>query len=211
MPDSARSLNKVMSGGTPFSPAVSTPSTPLTRGGMGYMGAGTMKALRASRSVSIGHIASFNNPLSIAGSAAPSVQSSPAIGPLEVVGTSCSMRSHQSMPSDFGPGFIGPSSTHLLTPAEADAAEQSMGEHLRAIRRRSCAEVMNSPRNSEDPVAAMMAKTEAMFAPGLTPSPITPSSSRGAFRMSFSTPNLNPNLRRTSLGLKSVLNSIVSS
>ncbi|KAG0006864.1 hypothetical protein BGZ65_002703, partial [Modicella reniformis] len=148
---------------TLFSPTISTTpppptTTPLTRGRVGYLGADTMKAFNnattSSRSsISPGHITAFINnrhaepavtvtttAAAAAVAASPSVQNSSTVRPTEekeekeevmvLVGTPCSLRSHQSIPSD--------SSNHypfFMTPAEAEAAEQNMDEHLKAIRR----------------------------------------------------------------------------
>ncbi|KAF9349716.1 hypothetical protein BGX26_012036 [Mortierella sp. AD094] len=204
-PGSAYSLHRVNGS---FSSVVSTPTTPLSRGEMGYMGAHTIKALQNfPRSVSMGHIAAFNN--AMAGPAGASTHASPVIGAgsgmpsggFEPSGTPISVRS-QSMSNFFSSGPLG--GYHPQTPAEAEAAEQSMDEHLRAIRRRSvAAEVMNSPgdiNSTENPVFA----TEGAASPAM-------SSRAGSFRMSFSSPNLSSYRRRSSLGLKSVLNSILPS
>ncbi|KAF9937501.1 hypothetical protein BGZ67_001234 [Mortierella alpina] len=184
---------------TPYSPSIHQPMTPTTpvisRGGMGYMGKETMKALNTlPRSTSLMGIASS---VSAYGSMGPSVQASPMIMATPGV--------------DF---------TVAETPSEAFAAEQSMDEHLRALRRRSyVAEVMHSPAtgsiasvdpmSTEDPAPATTAAAAAaasFFSPG------SPAASIGAgsFRLSFSSPNLANLRKRSSLGLRSVLSSIVS-
>lgn len=97
---------------------------------------------------------------------------------MEVVGTPCSLRSHQSMPSFFGSG-PGPnkSNNYPLTSTETEAAEQSMDEYLRAIRRGLLAtKVMKSPWNLSEGTPRVAAKkrttkTEVMFAPGPYHSP----------------------------------------
>ncbi|KAG0208256.1 hypothetical protein BGX28_000721 [Mortierella sp. GBA30] len=206
-----------------------TPTTPvLSRGGMGYMGKETMKALNTlPRSSSTGYISGFNN-LNATSSGTPSVQASPMMGmytpamDFNVVGTPCSMSSYRSMSSFFGPGLqpaggFG-SPFYSQSQAEAFASEQSMDEHLKAIRRRSyAAEITKTPTagvrasfelaNSKTPDP-----TSASSTPFVSGSPsVTPSSSSGGFRMSFYSPNLASFRRRSSLGLKSVLTSIVSS
>ncbi|KAF9962538.1 hypothetical protein BGZ72_003137 [Mortierella alpina] len=222
---------------TPYSPSIHQPMTPTTpvisRGGMGYMGKETMKALNTlPRSTSVGQLGVPNN-TSAHGSKAPSVQASPMVSTstpgvdFAVTGTPCSLRSHRSMSSFLGPGLQSAAAGEVRLPyyqqsqAEAFAAEQSMDEHLRALRRRSyVAEVMHSPASgsiasidpmsTEDPTSASAA---AVFSPG-SPSGTVASggsgSGAGTFRMSFSSPNLANLRKRSSLGLKSVLNSIVS-
>ncbi|KAF9287507.1 hypothetical protein BGZ68_001713, partial [Mortierella alpina] len=223
---------------TPYSPSIHQPMTPTTpvisRGGMGYMGKETMKALNTlPRSTSVGQMGVPNN-MSAYGSRAPSVQASPMISmptpgvDFTVAETPCSLRSHRSMSSFLGPGSQSAAAGgtgHLFyqqSQAEAFAAEHSMDEHLRALRRRSyVAEVMHSPAaggiasidpmSTDDPALAMTAAT--VFSPG---SPAASAASGGAgsgagnFRMSFSSPNLANLRKRSSLGLKSVLSSIVS-
>ncbi|KAF9986667.1 hypothetical protein BGZ75_001564 [Mortierella antarctica] len=216
---------------TPYSPSIHQPMTPTTpvisRGGMGYMGKETMKALNTlPRSTSLMGIASS---VSAYGSMGPSVQASPMIMAtpgvdFTVAETPCSLRSHRSMSSFLGPGFQSAAAGGVGLPlyqqsqAEAFAAEQSMDEHLRALRRRSyVAEVMHSPAtgsiasvdpmSTEDPAPATTAAAAASFF-----SPGSPAASIGAgsFRLSFSSPNLANLRKRSSLGLRSVLSSIVS-
>ncbi|KAF9572114.1 hypothetical protein EC968_010367 [Mortierella alpina] len=215
---------------TPYSPSIHQPMTPTTpvisRGGMGYMGKETMKALNTlPRSTSVG-VMGASNGVSAYGSKTPSVQASPMVVStpgvdFTVAETPCSLRSHRSMSSFLGPGLQSAAAGGVGMPyyqqsqAEAFAAEQSMDEHLRALRRRSyVAEVMQSsaaasiasidPMSIEDPVSATIAAN--VFSPG------SPAASIGAgsFRMSFSSPNLANLRKRSSLGLKSVLSSIVS-
>ncbi|KAG0301160.1 hypothetical protein BGZ98_008583 [Dissophora globulifera] len=146
--------------GVGFSPYPSTPSTPLSRGGVGYMGAHTLKAFNSSgglpRTVSMGYIAAFNNSSSGGGGrpGAFSAQTSPMVGPLDMAPMQAGFRGgHQSMSSFFDPAFS-------TAPGDLEAAGTS--------------------------------------------------SPRGPLRMSFSSPNLNSYRRRSSLGLKSVLNSMLS-
>ncbi|KAF9432681.1 hypothetical protein BGZ76_010454 [Entomortierella beljakovae] len=197
-PGSAYSLHRANKS---FSSNVSTPTTPLTRGEMGYMGVHTMKAFSSvPRSLSMSHNAAFNSmSASVAGSAAPSAHASPIFGMnssvppqggFEPSGTPVSAR------SQFGPSYFG---QPPQTPAEAEAAELNMDEHLKAIRRRTASVVINSP---------LSINGENLMLPG-APSPAV--SSHGSFRASFSSPNLGSYRRRSSLGLKSVLNSIVPS
>ncbi|CAO3564604.1 unnamed protein product [Mortierella alpina] len=228
---------------TPYSPSIHQPMTPTTpvisRGGMGYMGKETMKALNTlPRSTSVGHMTAPGS-VGAYGSRAPSVQASPMVMSMPgvdftIAETPCSLRSHRSMSSFLGPGL--PSATaaaaaaaaggmglpfYQQSQAEAFAAEQSMDEHLRALRRRSyVAEVMQSPAAgstaSMDPLnneESSFAKAASVFTPG---SPAGAAAAGGAgmdaegFRMSFSSPNLASLRKRSSLGLKSVLSSIVS-
>ncbi|KAF9203064.1 hypothetical protein BGZ49_006808 [Haplosporangium sp. Z 27] len=171
------------------------------RGGMGYMGAHTMKALNNfPRSVSMGNVAAQNN--ATAGSSTTPDRASPVVGDMMPGGLESSQTpvksKSQSMSNIFG---TSPSEGYYpQTPAEAEASEQSMDEHLRAIRRRSAAaEAMNIQcNNNENPI----------FAADMVASP-APSSRASSFRMSFSSPSLSPYRRRSSLGLKSALNSIV--
>ncbi|KAF8926016.1 hypothetical protein BGZ58_000276 [Dissophora ornata] len=188
-----------------FSPSISTPDTPLTRGEIGYMGVHTAKVFNSNGGIpgtgSMGHVAAFNN----GGPGGPSAQSSPQAGPLDTVRTPSSARSYGSMSSFFGPGSALPSgggANYPQTPAEVEAAEQSMDEYLKAVRRRSFA-TNSLLMNSEGPTSFT---TAAMFGVGASPSPTTPT--RGAFRTSLSSPNLNTTRRRSSL--MSVLSSIVS-
>ncbi|KAG0263600.1 hypothetical protein BG011_008544 [Mortierella polycephala] len=209
-----------------FSPNVATPTTPLSRGGIGYMGKHTMKTLNSmQRSSSVGFIATVNKiNASEVISRPSSVQGSPMTGQsyygpstpvMDLVGTPNSLKSYRSMSSFFGPESA---SFYPQTQAEMSAAEQSMDEHLRAIRRRSfVAGVMRSPAfmGSGDVPSRMsteelIAADEIIFGSG-SPSVGTALQSTGSFRMSFSSPNLGAFRRRSSLGLKSILNSIVSS
>ncbi|KAG0038208.1 hypothetical protein BGZ82_000779 [Podila clonocystis] len=177
-----------------ISPNMSTPTTPLSRGEIGYMGNRTIKALHTvPRSASMGYIAAFNN--MTAHSAAASVQASP-VGAIsfDFAGTPISVRSQS---------FAG--SSYLPIPADAAAAEQSMDEHLKAVRRRSFA--------AEAGTGSMILNMDDLLSnsdPANPPNEVD-SSSRSNFRMSFSTPNLSNFRRKSSLGLMSVLNSLVTS
>ncbi|KAG0034004.1 hypothetical protein BGZ81_006516 [Podila clonocystis] len=178
-----------------ISPNMSTPTTPLSRGEIGYMGNHTIKALHTvPRSASMGYIAAFNN--MTAHSAAASVQASPVVGAVsfDFTGTPVSVRSQS---------FAG--SSYLPIPADAAAAEQSMDEHLKAVRRRSYA--------TEAGTGSMILNMDDLLSnsgPADPPNEVD-SSSRSNFRISFSTPNLSNFRRRSSLGLMSVLNSLVTS
>ncbi|KAG0366511.1 hypothetical protein BGZ54_005254 [Gamsiella multidivaricata] len=163
---SAASLSR-LNGNRLFSPNVSTPTTPLSRREMGYMGAHTIKALNSgggTRTVSMGHIAAFNSlscgtstmPSSVAGSAAPSVHGSPLLGSMDASETP---RSYRSMSSFFGPGPLG--NLYPQTPAEAEAAEQSMDEHLKSVRRRSFA----AKTRNRSPDHALRARIRVRTAP----------------------------------------------
>ncbi|KAF9319681.1 hypothetical protein BG003_008481 [Podila horticola] len=181
-----------------ISPNVSTPTTPLSRGGIGYMGNQTIKALHnVPRSASMGYIAAFNN--MNAHSAAASVQDSPVVGAtsFDFAGTPISARSQRSM--SFASG------SYLPFQADTAATEQSMDEHLKAVRRRSFAADAGTGSmilNMGDPLSSS--------GPVNPPSEVD-SPPRNNFRMSFSSPNLSNFRRRSSLGLKSVLNSLVGS
>ncbi|KAF9912327.1 hypothetical protein BX616_010336 [Lobosporangium transversale] len=206
------SWNRPINSSKSLSPGSTTPTTPLSRGEMGYLGAGTMRVLNnASRSVSMGHIAAFNNmnangstmaSVTITGSVASSPHGSPAF---DLPVTSGSTRSHQPTSSFSGSNSSGGRSLSYYPSslAEAETAEQSMDEHLKAIRRRSFIADLES--TSKD----LMSITDSMFAPG---SPVSAAPARtGSFRMSFSSPNLTAYRRRSSLGMISVLNPLVTS
>ncbi|KAF9095375.1 hypothetical protein BGX23_000601 [Mortierella sp. AD031] len=203
------------------SPSISgaiTPTTPRSR--IGYMGNRTIKALNnVPRSVSMGAFAVRNN-MSV--SSCSSTHASPVpynqfgggdYNNIAVAGTPNSLKSYRSMSS-----FPYPQS-----PADATAAEQSMDEQLKAIRRPSFAsEVMNSPGGSTTLLesAQMNSPSLMMMTP---PGELGGSSSRmgspssilskgkGKFRAAFSSPNLNNYRRRSSLGMSSMINSIVNS
>ncbi|KAF8987681.1 hypothetical protein BGZ52_003226 [Haplosporangium bisporale] len=178
-----------------MSPVMSTPTTSMSRGVIGYMGNQTIKALNnVPRSSSMGYIAAVNN--MNANSAATSVQASPVVGASYDFGTPISARSHRSM------SFLG--SVYPPSFAEAAAAEQSMDERLKALRRRSFAAEAGTGSmilNMGDPLA---------HGPSNLSSEVD-SHSRGSFKLSFSSPNLSNFRRKSSLGLKSVLNSLVNS
>ncbi|KAF9186271.1 hypothetical protein BGZ51_002123 [Haplosporangium sp. Z 767] len=207
------------------SPNVTTPTTPFSRGGIGYMGKHTTKTLNSlQQSSSIGFVAAVDSmSASDAISRPSSVQGSPMIGQscfgsstpvIDHVGTPNSLRSFRSM-SFFGPG---PASSYPQTQDEIAAAEQSMDEHLRAIRRRSFVTgVMKDPAfmgygdgASRMGTKELIAANAAIFGPGF-PSEGMAMQSTGSFRMSFSSPNLSAFRKRPSSGLKSILNSLVSS
>ncbi|KAG0043136.1 hypothetical protein BGZ83_011785 [Gryganskiella cystojenkinii] len=221
-----------------FSPTVSTPTTPLSRGGIGYMGNQTLKALNTiPRSASMGYIAAVNNmnanncnaaaSSSVSGSTVTSNQGSPVINNNSNNGfndgavTPTSVRSYRSTSSFFTP----PASQQVRyqSPAEVKAAEQSLDDHLKAIRRRSfAAEVMSSPGGVSSPTCIDITSEPGQeqnagydnsdFGGPGSPRTVSGSSSRASnFRMSFSSPNLGKLQRRSSLALKSVLNSIVNS
>ncbi|KAF9948604.1 hypothetical protein BGZ70_002148 [Mortierella alpina] len=234
------------SSATPYSPSIHQPTTPTTpvisRGGMGYMGKETMKALNTlPRSTSVGQMA-VPNSVGASGSRAPSVQASPMVMStpgvdFTVTETPCSLRSHRSMSSFLGPGLPSAAAVaagggmglpfYQQSQAEAFAAEQSMDEHLRALRRRSyVAEAMQSPAagsiasldslSTEDPSFARAASVFSPGSPAAAAAAAAVAASGGAgigaggFRMSFSSPNIANLRKRSSLGLKSVLSSIVS-
>ncbi|KAF9384827.1 hypothetical protein CPB97_005340 [Podila verticillata] len=185
---------EMVSGSPSMSPVMSTPTTPMSRGVIGYMGKQTIKALNhVPRSASMGYIAAVKN------MNANSVQASPVAGTSYDFGTPISARSHRSM------SFLG--SAFPTSFAEGAAAEQSMDEHLKAVRRRSFAAqagtgmIESMILNMDDPLAGgpSNASKEVDFP------------SRGTFRLSFSSPNLSNFRRKSSLGLKSVLNSLVNS
>ncbi|KAI1315822.1 hypothetical protein EDD11_000317 [Mortierella claussenii] len=205
-------LNR-MNSSVPFSPTVMTPTTPLSLGEIGYVGPGTIKALGGARTVSMGYIAAFNSmnangtntrESSMPGSAVPSAHGSPLVGlnSFDICPTSGSFKSHRSVSAFFAPGHVA--GCYPQTPEEAEAAEQSMDEHLKAVRRRSF--TTGADPLQVDPISI----TDAMFAPGSPASDTTPSKV-SSFRSSFSSPILTSYRRRSSLGLKSVLNSIASS
>lgn len=187
----SRELAQVSPG---ISPNMSTPTTPLSRGEIGYMGNRTMKALHnLPRSASMGHVAAFNN------MSATAVQASPVVGAasFDIAGTPISARSQRTM------SFAG--SSCIQFQADAATAEQSMDEHLKAVRRRSFA--------AEAGTGSMILNMgEPLFSSGPANSPNeVDSPPRSNFRMSFSSPNLSNFRRRSSLGLKSILNSLVTS
>ncbi|KAG0098209.1 hypothetical protein BGZ93_000811 [Podila epicladia] len=177
-----------------LSPNISTPTTPLSRGEIGYMGHQTMKALHTvPRSASLGYMAAFNN------MSAASVQASPVMGAagFDFAGTPISARSQRTM------SFAGSSCINFQ--GDAATAEQSMDEHLKSVRRRSFA-------NEAGTGSMILNIGEPLSSSG----PVNPpneanSPPRSNFRMSFSSPNLSNFRRKSSLGLKSVLNSLVTS
>ncbi|KAG0337628.1 hypothetical protein BG004_007568 [Podila humilis] len=210
------------------SPALSpsmatTPTTPMGRGAMGYMGQHTIKTLNnLPRSASLGYIAAMN-----AHSAAASVQASPVVG-----GGGCGM-TPRSAQSNRSMSFLrGSSSAYsIISQADAAAAEQSMDEHLKSVRRRSFAAQVGS--GSMTAIAAVASAASITMAPELCGMTAGGGGGRGSevsihahqdfktgpesptrgsnFRLSFSSPNLNNFRRKTSLGLKSVLTSMVAS
>lgn len=206
-------------GGSPFISGATTPTTPRARAG--YMGKETFKALNnLPRSSSMGAIPNMNP-------TAPSFSTHASPIPNNnhfsesynsFTGTPKSYRSMAAFPQ---------------SPADAAFAEQSMDEQLKAIRRRSFAsDVMNSPGRS-----ASMLESARMNSPSLMTTPFgsgsgggsevgsimgmgSPSSvlsrSKGKFRAVFSSPSLNTlaggiGRRRSSLGITSMINSIVNS
>ncbi|KAF9424159.1 hypothetical protein BGZ94_008077 [Podila epigama] len=195
-----------------MSPSVSTPTTPLSRGNVGYISNHTLKSLNTlPRSASMGYIAVMN-----ASSAAASAQASPLVGASSEMDFACTPLSARSQRSMSFHGFAMPQ-----TQAELAAAEQSMDEHLKALRRRSfAAEAMS-------PVVGGVSHGDLAFTTPMnnnnnnnngsnngnsnSNSDSCNSPSRGSFRMSFSTPNLANFRRKSSLGLKSVLTSLVGS
>ncbi|GJJ76619.1 hypothetical protein EMPS_08978 [Entomortierella parvispora] len=212
----------------PFSPTVTTPTTPLSRGEIGYMGNQTLKAFHTiPRSASMGYIAAVNNMnannavvSSVASSSGSnSIQGSPIFnngGSFDDTTTPNSLRSYRSMSSFFG------QQGRRQSQSDALAAEKSLDEHLKAIRRRSfAAEVMNSPGGALSPTCIDITLSQELVDADQTlegfegnsgsPRSVAPSRGKGNFRMSFSSPNMGTLQRRSSLALKSVLNSIVSS
>lgn len=207
-------------GGSPFASGVTTPTTPRARAG--YMGKDTFKALNnLPRSSSMGAIANmYPTTPSFSTHASPIPNNNHFSESYNnFTGTPKSYRSMIAFPQ---------------SPADATLAEQSMDEQLKAIRRRSFAsDVMNSPGGS-----AVMLESAQMNSPSLMATPLggggggggsevgsimgmgSPSSvlsrSKGKFRAAFSSPSLNTlaggsGRRRSSLGITSMINSIVNS
>ncbi|KAF9134018.1 hypothetical protein BGW39_008362 [Mortierella sp. 14UC] len=189
--------------GSPSIPGANSPTTPLARAG--YMGKETHKAYNnVPRSASMGAIAAYNqtNTVGYSSSAHASPIPNHHFGDGNIASTSNSLGSHRSM------------AAFPQSSAEAAIAEQSMDERLKAIRRRSFAsEVMNNPGGS-----ASLLESAQMNSPCLgTPRSNFDSSlgGKGKFRAAFSSPSLNTTIgtdkRRPSLGMSSMINSIVNS
>ncbi|KAG9065679.1 hypothetical protein KI688_001968 [Linnemannia hyalina] len=187
-------------GGSPFVSGATTPTAPRARAG--YLGKDTFKALNnLPRSSSMGAIANMNP-------AAP------------LFSTHASPISNNNHFGESYNGFAGtPRSCRSMTafpqsPADAAWAEQSMDEQLKIIRRKSFAsDVMNSPGGS-----ASMLESAQMNSPSVMATPIGGggSGSEGKFRAACSSPSLNTlaggsGRRRSSLGITSMINSMVNS
>ncbi|KAF9548332.1 hypothetical protein EC957_006828 [Mortierella hygrophila] len=207
-------------GGSPFVSGATTPTTP--RAHVGYVGKDTFKALNnLPRSSSMGAIANMTPTAPSFSTHASAIPNNNHFGESynSFTGTPRSYRSMTAFPQ---------------SPADAAWAEQSMDEQLKIIRRKSFAsDVMNSPGGS-----ASMLESAQMNSPSLMATPFgfggggsevgsimgmgmgSPSSalsrSKGKFRAAFSSPSLNTlaggsGRRRSSLGITSMINSIVNS
>ncbi|KAG0277897.1 hypothetical protein BGZ95_005129 [Linnemannia exigua] len=203
---------------SPSASGATTPTTPVARAG--YMGKETYKAFNnVPRSASMSAIVACNKVSPAASSSAhvspiPNFHHHHHFGDGNITGTPNSIRSHRSM------------AAFPQSPAQSALAEQSMDEQLKAIRRRSFAnDVMNSPGGSASLLESAQMNSPYLetphseFGASLGVQPGSPSSilskGKGRFRAAFSSPNLNTAIgtgrRRSSLGMSSMVNSIVNS